>query len=186
MDAFNEPVTSADHTFRAQDSDVNDEEEYLGFSTSAGTRGVNPSGRSGRWLFKLFNNPAVWWIGRPIYRRLMGCDSLVLTTIGRKSGTERRTRVARFPDKNGGWLIVAAAGGTADNPAWYYNLAARPGTVRIDVDRRNVVVVAEQLHGAERAEAWQQIIGTSPQFARFQEQTDRELPVIRLVPQSRF
>ncbi len=35
---------------------------------------------------------------------------------------------------------------------------------------------AGQLHGAERAQAWQQINAASPQFARFQRKTDWELP----------
>ena len=45
-------------------------------------------------------------------------------------------------------------------------------------------VTAEQLHGAEREEAWQQITTTSPRFAQYQTKTDRELPIIRLVPRS--
>jgi hypothetical protein len=45
-------------------------------------------------------------------------------------------------------------------------------------------VIAEQLHGAEREEAWRQIAGASPQFAKYQQQTDRELPIIRLRPRS--
>jgi F420H(2)-dependent quinone reductase len=44
-----------------------------------------------------------------------------------------------------------------------------------------VPVVAEQLHGATRAEAWQQVITAAPRFAGYQEKTDRELPVIALV-----
>ena len=50
------------------------------------------------------------------------------------------------------------------------------------VEGRKVAVAAEQLHGAERAEAWQQITTAAPRFARYQEKTDRELPIIRLVP----
>ncbi len=47
-----------------------------------------------------------------------------------------------------------------------------------------MAVTAEQLHGAERAEAWQQIVNASPRFAGYQQKTDRELPIIRLVPRS--
>jgi hypothetical protein len=43
-------------------------------------------------------------------------------------------------------------------------------------------VLAEQLHGAERDQAWQQITATVPRFAQYEKKTDRELPVIRLVP----
>jgi hypothetical protein len=45
-----------------------------------------------------------------------------------------------------------------------------------------VAVTAEQLHGAERDEAWTQITTAAPQFGKYQAGTDRELPVIRLVP----
>ncbi len=121
-------------------------------------------------------------IGRKAFRRLMGSDTLILTTIGRRSGTERTTPVAGFPGGNGNWLIVAAAGGAAANPAWYYNIATHPDTVRIDVAGHELAVTAVQLHGAERAQAWQQITTAAPRFAWFQHRTDRELPVIRLTP----
>jgi hypothetical protein len=45
-------------------------------------------------------------------------------------------------------------------------------------------VTAEQLHGAEREAAWQQIVTAAPRFAKYQQKTDRELPIIRLTPQS--
>ena len=45
-------------------------------------------------------------------------------------------------------------------------------------------VTAEQLHGAERAQAWQQILTAAPRFAKYQQKTDRELPIIRLTPRS--
>jgi len=49
---------------------------------------------------------------------------------------------------------------------------------------RKIAVTAEQLHGAEREEAWRQITTAVPRFAKDQQKTDRELPVIRLVPGS--
>ncbi|MGH3387922.1 MAG: nitroreductase/quinone reductase family protein [Actinomadura sp.] len=55
---------------------------------------------------------------------------------------------------------------------------------QIEVEGSKVAVVAEQLHGAERKEAWEQIIASSPRFADYQQKTDRELPIIRLVPRS--
>jgi hypothetical protein len=65
-----------------------------------------------------------------------------------------------------------------------YNIAAHPDQVQIEVEGRKVAVAAEQLHGAERAEAWQQIVNAAPRFAGYQQKTDRELPIIRLVPRS--
>ncbi|MGH3392763.1 MAG: nitroreductase/quinone reductase family protein, partial [Actinomadura sp.] len=87
--------------------------------------------------------------------KFMGFNALVLTTIGRKSGLERTTPVGWFPGKDGSRLIVASAAGAAGNPAWYYNIAAHPDKVQIEVEGSKVAVVAEQLHGAERKEAWE-------------------------------
>jgi deazaflavin-dependent oxidoreductase (nitroreductase family) len=114
----------------------------------------------------------------------LGFDALVLTTIGRRSGLERQTPVGWFPGPDGSWLIVASANGAARNPAWYYNLAAHPDQAWIELPGRKVAVTADQLHGVDRDQAWRQITAAVPRFAAYQRGTDRELPVIRLVPRS--
>jgi deazaflavin-dependent oxidoreductase (nitroreductase family) len=149
----------------------------MSFNTADGSRGTRqPRGSFLRWVNK--------WMMSRIRRTgkapLMGFDALVLTTIGRKSGVERSTPVGWFPGKDGSWLIVASAAGAAKNPDWYHNLAAHPDRVQIETAGRKVAVVAEQLEGAERQEAWREITVASPQFAKYQQKTDRELPVIRL------
>lgn len=150
----------------------------MSFDTRAGTRGLPMEG-----------SKLNWWMDRQMARRsvrkvcsLIGFDVAILTTIGHRSGTERRSQVCWFPGNDGSWLIVAAAGGTRVNPAWYYNIAAHPDQVRIEIDGRNIEVTAEQLHGAERAQAWQQITAAAHRFSGFQEQTDREFPILRLTP----
>jgi deazaflavin-dependent oxidoreductase (nitroreductase family) len=150
----------------------------MSFDTRNGTRGSRqPSGPLYRWLNT--------WAARRLRRKggkMMGFNALVLTTVGRKSGAERTNPVGWFPGQDGSWLIVASAAGAAGNPAWYHNIAAHPGKVHIEVDGRKIPVTAEQLHGAERDEAWRQITAAAPRFAQYQRKTDRELPVIRLVP----
>ena len=89
-----------------------------------------------------------------------------------------------FPGQDSTWLIVASAAGAARNPAWYFNIAAHPDQVRIQLAGRQVAVVAEQLHGAARDEAWRHITAAAPRFAKYQQKTDRELPVIRLAPRA--
>jgi deazaflavin-dependent oxidoreductase (nitroreductase family) len=151
----------------------------MSFDTVDGTRGARqPGGRFMRWI----NQWMMSRIRRTGKAPFMGFDALVLTTIGRKSGAERSTPLGWFPGKDGMWLIVASAAGAAKNPDWYHNLAAHPDRVQIETGGRKVAVVAEQLHGAEREEAWRQITAASLQFAKYQQQTDRELPVIRLRP----
>jgi deazaflavin-dependent oxidoreductase (nitroreductase family) len=153
----------------------------MSFDTRPGTRGgwqPGTGGVVGRW----FKKRTVSRIRRS--GKAMGFDALVLTTIGRKTGAERTTPVGRFPGKDGSWLIVASAAGGPRHPAWYYNLAANPDKVQIEMAGRKIAVTAEQLHGAEREDAWRQITTAVPRFAKYQQKTDRELPVIRLVPRS--
>ena len=110
-----------------------------------------------------------------------GLDILYLETIGAKSGKERQTPVAYFPDDtNNSWLIVASLCGAATNPAWYHNLAADPDQVKVEVNGRQHQVVAEQLDGVRRKKARQQIIASQSRYREYQEKTDRILPVIRL------
>ena len=106
--------------------------------------------------------------------------ALVLTTVGRKSGEIRRTPLAYIPDGEGNWLIIAAYAGAVNNPAWYHNIAAHPDRVSIELDGRTHDVTVEELHGQQRERAWQQIVAANNRFAKYQEKTDRELPVIRL------
>ena len=149
----------------------------MSFDTINGTRGARQP-KAGR-LFGWINRRAAGRIRRS-EGSFFGMNALVLVTTGRKSGAERMTPVAWFPGSDDSWLIVASAAGAPKNPAWYYNLAAHPDRVRIELAGQTIPVTAEQLHGAEREQAWREIITASPKFTQYQEQTDRDLPVIRL------
>ncbi len=151
----------------------------MSFDTAAGTRGARqPNG----WVFRQVNKLMASRVRRG-GGKVLGFNALVLITVGRKTGAERRAPVGWFPGPDGSWLIVASAAGAAGNPAWYYNIAAHPDRVQIEMNGRKMRVTAEQLHGAQRTEAWQQITAAASRFAGYQDKTDRELPVIRLVPQ---
>ena len=116
----------------------------MSFDTTAGTRGGRqPAGFAAR-----LSNKVIAGRVRKGGAKFLGFNALVLTTVGRKTGAERTTPVGWFPGPDGSWLIVASAAGATGNPAWYYNLAAHPDQVQIEVDGRKVPVTAEQLHGA--------------------------------------
>jgi deazaflavin-dependent oxidoreductase (nitroreductase family) len=153
----------------------------MSFNTPRGSRGVSQPSVFTSFL-KLFNKYSTGRIRKT--GKFGELSSLVLTTVGSKSGLERKTPLAYFPADDGGWLIVASYAGAAKNPDWYYNLAAHPDRVSIEFGGRSEFVIAEQLHGPARDAAWRQIIGASQRFADYQEKTDRELPIIRLTPRS--
>jgi deazaflavin-dependent oxidoreductase (nitroreductase family) len=137
-----------------------------------------------------FTAPVVKFVNNQMIRRsrrsgasggkTMGMDTLVLTTVGAKTGQKRQTLLGWFPDGDGAWLIVASAGGAAANPAWYHNLAAHPDQVQIEVGGKTVNVTPAQLAGAERDAAWQRITAAQPRYAGYEKKTDRAIPVIRL------
>ena len=149
----------------------------MAFDTPNGTRGARQPGRNR--LERWGNQKMVDRIRRKGTRR---GDKLVLVTIGKKTGVERMTPVRWFPGEGDVKLIVASASGAPRNPAWYYNIAAHPDRVRVELAGQRIEVTPEQLHGAERDAAWRQVTATASGFARYERITDREIPVIRLMP----
>ena len=158
-------------------------EMMVSFDTGPGTRGRRVTtirGPLGRWLTRQI----IRRIRRSGRMPILGFDALVLTTVGAKSGLERATPVGSFTGEAGSWLIVASARGGRRNPAWYRNIATHPDQVRIESGGRKVAVVPEELHGAQREEAWKRIVAAGPRYAKDAEKTDRRLPIIRLVARS--
>src|SRR5713101_5829046 len=95
-----------------------------------------------------------------LYRLLDGRGmgwSLILTTVGAKSGQKREAHLTAFPDGDG-WLVVASRGGSAGHPAWYLNMARHPDQVWVQVSSRRTRVKPETLKGAARAKAWQRVV----------------------------
>lgn len=107
-------------------------------------------------------------------------NMVVLTTLGSKSGEDRSSTLASFPEGEGTWLIVASMGGEARHPSWYVNLAKNPDHVFLQVGSERFRVRPASLHGADRAAAWKRITGEMSNFADYQTKTDREIPVVRL------
>jgi deazaflavin-dependent oxidoreductase (nitroreductase family) len=113
--------------------------------------------------------------------RFMGMDLLYLTTVGAKSGERRQVTVSRFPADDG-WLIVASAGGAKVQPAWYHNIAAHPDQVWAEVGGTSFRVRVDQLDGEQREDAWKRITTEQPRYLGYQSKTDRQIPILKLVP----
>ena len=58
----------------------------------------------------------------------------------------------------------------------------QPDQVWAEVGRRKYKVRPQLLKGAERQAAWQRVITASPSYAAYEKKTDREIPIVRLVP----
>ncbi|HJP74270.1 MAG TPA: nitroreductase family deazaflavin-dependent oxidoreductase [Pseudonocardiaceae bacterium] len=109
-----------------------------------------------------------------------GTEILLLTTIGRRSGTPRRTAlIHRVIDGN--YVVVASKGGAEQHPAWYLNLEANP-EVTVQVKDKEFAAVARTAQGDERARLWDLLAEVWPDYREYQTKTERQIPVVVLEP----
>ncbi len=110
--------------------------------------------------------------------RVAGMPVLLLTTTGRRSGKPRTTPLTFFRD--GANLVVIASNGGADRPPdWSLNLEQNPrAVVKIGAEERTVQ--ARTASTEERQRLWVGITATYSGYARYQEKTARQIPVLIL------
>ena len=117
-----------------------------------------------------------------IFGKAFGRTFIELVTTGRWSGKERSTMLSVTIIDGDRLVLVASFGGDDRHPAWYLNLQANP-EVRVTIGgstRRTMI--ARTATDEERAELWRQIISTFEGYARYQERTERQIPVVILKP----
>jgi deazaflavin-dependent oxidoreductase (nitroreductase family) len=105
---------------------------------------------------------------------------LLLHHKGARSGLERVNPLAYLED-DGRYVIFASKAGHPDHPGWYFNLKAHPNT-RIEVGADKFDVVAHEAEADERHRLFSQMAELSPQFAEYDEMTERVIPVMVLTP----
>jgi deazaflavin-dependent oxidoreductase (nitroreductase family) len=111
---------------------------------------------------------------------LRGRPIIVLTSVGAKSGKLRKTPLMRV-EHEGEYAVVASLGGAPRHPVWYFNLAANPHVELQDgAERRDYT--AREVTGEEKTVWWQRAVAAWPDYAAYQEKTDRSIPVFVLTP----
>jgi deazaflavin-dependent oxidoreductase (nitroreductase family) len=111
-----------------------------------------------------------------------GVPTLLLTTVGRKTGQRRRTALiyGRTSDDAGaGYVVVASKGGAPEHPAWFLNLQADP-TATLQVGPDVLTARARVAKGEERERLWRRLAAIWPDYDQYQKRTDREIPVVVL------
>ncbi|MDQ6817844.1 MAG: nitroreductase family deazaflavin-dependent oxidoreductase [Actinomycetota bacterium] len=111
-----------------------------------------------------------------------GATLLLLHHVGAKSGTPRVNPLAYLADGER-FIVFASKAGAPTNPDWYHNLMATPET-SIEVGTDTIAVTASEASGEERERLFRAQAERSPQFAEYQEKTERAIPVIVLTPTS--
>jgi deazaflavin-dependent oxidoreductase (nitroreductase family) len=109
-----------------------------------------------------------------------GATLLLLHHVGAKSGTPRVNPLAYLADGER-FIVFASKAGAPTNPDWYHNLMANPET-SIEVGTDTIAVTASEASGEERERLFRAQADRSPQFAEYQQKTERAIPVIILTP----
>ena len=132
--------------------------------------------------------PQVVWVdtrlhkysrGRVTVLDIAGLPNLNLTVKGRKSGVERTTPLLCVPD--GDTILIAGSYfGGPKMPLWVGNLRAADGAAKVELGRQKFAVHATELADPERAAAWSHMLKTWPNYAKYEQRTDRLIPVFRL------
>jgi deazaflavin-dependent oxidoreductase (nitroreductase family) len=149
--------------------------------SSPGLRLLKMVGQSSFW--KRAGRVHAW-----VYRRTGGkigakagnLTNLLLTTTGRKSG-ERRTVPLTYISDGDRFVLVASNGGNDRHPAWYLNLRKQPHA-HVQVGEQTIDVVAADADAAQRARLWPLLKQINPFYARYEQITAREIPVVVLTP----
>jgi len=107
-----------------------------------------------------------------------GAPILLLTTRGARSGATYTTPLVYTRDGDR-LVIIASKGGAPTNPAWYHNLVANP-SVTLEVGAEKFEATATVAQGEERDRLFDAQAALMPNFAQYQRNTTRRIPVVVL------
>jgi len=103
---------------------------------------------------------------------------IILTSRGARSGKLRKTPLMRV-EHDGAYAVVASKGGAPEHPVWYYNLVADP-QVELQDGPETWDMVAREVEGDEKAAWWERAVAAYPDYADYQQKTERVIPVFVL------
>ena len=81
-------------------------------------------------------------------------------------------------EHDGKYALVASVGGSAKHPKWYHNLKADPEALMVQDGSERFDATARELDGEEREIWWQRAVQAYPTYAKYQERTKRQIPVL--------
>lgn len=107
-----------------------------------------------------------------------GAPLLLLHTVGAKSGQTRINPLVYTVDGDR-FIIIASKGGAPSSPDWYYNIVAHPD-VTVEIGTEQFPVHATIAEEPERTRLYDQQAALMPNFAEYQRNTSRRIPVVIL------
>jgi F420H(2)-dependent quinone reductase len=115
--------------------------------------------------------------------RIANMPILLITTFGRKSGKPHTNPIVYIQDGQD-YLVTASTGGMDWHPSWYLNLKNKP-EARIQIGNQAFNVKAVIADGEERARLYERFKAASSNFTKYEKNTSRIIPVIRLTPEGK-
>ncbi|MCX6461172.1 MAG: nitroreductase family deazaflavin-dependent oxidoreductase [Actinobacteria bacterium] len=105
-----------------------------------------------------------------------GLPVVIITMRGGKSGKVRKIALMRV-EHDGEYALIASKGGHSEHPDWYHNLMAYPA-VTIQDGPEPIDFIVRQVRGDERAVWWERSVADFPQYAEYEKNTERAIPVL--------
>jgi F420H(2)-dependent quinone reductase len=121
--------------------------------------------------------------GGRVGHRMIGVPTLLLGTVGRRSGATRTNALVYARDGDD-YLLVASNGGADRPPAWLHNLRANPKVeIQIAREHRNGVARVIESTDPDHERAWRIVNDNNhDRYTAYQKQTARAIPVIAVTP----
>ncbi|MEV5649586.1 nitroreductase family deazaflavin-dependent oxidoreductase [Nocardia sp. NPDC052254] len=117
------------------------------------------------------------------HRLLFGNPTLLLRTVGRKTG-QPRTSALTYARDGADYLVTASNGGAARPPGWLANVKAAP-ECEIQVGHRRIPVTARATYPDDVDYARHWVLAddvNKGRYTQYQKQTDRPISVVVLTP----
>jgi deazaflavin-dependent oxidoreductase (nitroreductase family) len=105
-----------------------------------------------------------------------GIPIAIFWTRGARTGKVRKNGLMRV-EHEGAYAMVGSQGGAPKDPAWVANLRAHPDQVTVQDGPEPWDGVAREVTGEEKRQWWERAVAVYPEYERYQQRTDREIPV---------
>jgi len=142
-----------------------------------GSKGWNPDSSTTKHFNELYMRALRDNKGK-VPGELEAIPSLIITTIGAKTGEKRAVPLA-YQVVDGRLVIVASMAGAVRNPPWFFNLVKNPEVV-VEKDGESFKAKAVVTEGADRTYLYEKIAEVLPAFKEYQIRTTRVIPVVEL------
>jgi deazaflavin-dependent oxidoreductase (nitroreductase family) len=179
---------AGEHAATSEHDRAGEHDRAMEFSSRGNTRWIVLRGDKGRAIdrvvLRLTGRSIITWQ----YSRAGGNPyqpTLLLTTIGRRTGERRERALPYYPDGER-MVVIGSNGGGPRDPDWVFNVRANPAAW-VRVGRRSRPVLAHVAEGEERARLFDQITAGRDSLSRYQQRAStygRTVPLVVLTPRA--